>query len=66
MKINTKKIELLAAKRGMTVTELAQAMEMTNQNFNTIHRRGSCKAITVVRIARALHCEPEEIIQEGG
>ena len=36
MKINTQKIELLAAKRGMTVTELAQAMEMTNQNFNTI------------------------------
>lgn len=32
MKINTQKIELLAAKRGMTVTELAQAMEMTNQN----------------------------------
>ena len=43
MKINTQKIELLAAKRGMTVTELAQAMEMTNQNFNTIRRRGSCK-----------------------
>lgn len=66
MKINTQKIELLAAKRGMTVTELAQAMEMTNQNFNTIRRRGSCKAITVVRIARALNCEPEEIIRGGG
>lgn len=66
MKINTQKIELLAAKRGMTVTDLAQAMEMTCQNFNTIRRRGSCKAITVVRIAKALHCDPEEIIREGG
>jgi len=35
---------------------------MTYQNFNTVRRRGSCKAVTVVRIARALNCEPEEII----
>ena len=31
-------------------------------NYYTIRRRGSCKAVTVVRIARALNCEPEEII----
>ena len=52
----------MAAKQGMTVTDLARAMKMTYQNFNTVRRRGSCKAVTVVRIARALNCEPEEII----
>ena len=62
MKINTAKIELMAAKQGMTETMLAAAMKMTYQNFNTVRRRGSCKAVTVVRIARALNCEPEEII----
>ena len=62
MKINTAKIELMAAKQGMTETMLAAAMKMTPQNYNTIRRRGSCKAVTVVRIARALNCEPEEII----
>lgn len=62
MKINNQKIELMAAKQGMTVTDLARAMKMTYQNFNKIRRRGSCKAVTVVRIARALNCEPEEII----
>ena len=41
---------------------LAAAMKMTPQNYYTIRRRGSCKAVTVVRIARALNCEPEEII----
>ena len=58
MKINNQKIELMAAKQGMTVTDLAKSMK----NFNTVRRRGSCKAVTVVRIARALNCEPEEII----
>lgn len=62
MKINSQKIELMAAKQGMTVTDLARAMKMTYQNFNTVRRRSSCKAVTVVRIARALNCEPEEII----
>lgn len=62
MKINSQKIELMAAKQGMTVTDLARAMKMTYQNFNMVRRRGSCKAVTVVRIARALNCEPEEII----
>ena len=61
MKINSQKIELMAAKQGMTVTDLARAMKMTFQYFNTVRRRGSCKAVTVVRIARALNCEPEEI-----
>ena len=62
MKINTAKIELMAAKQGMTETMLAAAMKMTPQNYYTIRRRGSFKAVTVVRIARALNCEPEEII----
>jgi len=62
MKINTAKIELMAAKQGMTETMLAAAMKMTPQNYSTIRRRASCKAVTVVRIARALNCEPEEII----
>lgn len=62
MKINTAKIELMAAKQGMTETMLAAAMKMTPQNYYIIRRRGSCKAVTVVRIARALNCEPEEII----
>ena len=62
MKINTAKIELMAAKQGMTETMLAAAMKMTPQNYYISRRRGSCKAVTVVRIARALNCEPEEII----
>ena len=31
MKINSQKIELMAAKQGMTVTDLARAMKMTYQ-----------------------------------
>ena len=64
MKINHCKIELLAAKQGMNISDLARAIGMTPQNYYTIRRRGSCKPVTVVRIANALHCEPEAIIKE--
>lgn len=62
LKINLQKIDLMAAKQGMNVSDLAGAMKMTSANFGVIRKRGSCKAVTVVRIARALNCEPEEII----
>ena len=62
MKINLQKIDLIAAKQGMNIADLARAMEMTTQNFAVIRKRGSCKALTVVRIANALNCEPDAII----
>lgn len=62
LKIDLQKIDLMAAKQGMSVSDLAKAMNTTSQNFAVIRRRGSCKALTLVKIARALNCEPEEII----
>ena len=62
LKIDLQKIDLMAAKQGMSVSGLARAMKTTSQNFAVIRRRGSCTALTVVKIARALNCEPEEII----
>ncbi len=56
MKINTAKIELMAAKQGMTETMLAAAMKMTPQNYYTIRRRGSCKAVT-----RCTYCPRPEL-----
>lgn len=62
MKINSQKIELMAAKKGMTKAALAVSMGVAPQNLFAICHRGSCTALTVVKIARALGCEPEEII----
>lgn len=45
MKINSQKIELMAAKQGMTVTDLARAMKMTYQNFNTVRRVAVAKRL---------------------
>lgn len=62
MKIDSQRIELMAAKKGMTVSSVADLMNMSRQNFAAIRSKGKCKAVTVVKIARALGCDPEEII----
>ena len=64
MKINSLKLELLAAKKDWTWSELARRAGMSQQNMSLIKVRGSATARTICRIAAALGVEPEELLEE--
>lgn len=63
MNINRDKIELLAAAKGMNNAQLAVAAGMTRQNLSTIKTRGTCTALSAVKIANALHVDATEILK---
>ncbi len=62
MKISRQKIELLKGK--MTQEEFAKRAGLSYQGFNQILARGTCKASSVYKIARALNVPPEDILKE--
>ena len=64
MKINSTKIEMLLAKRGMTKTTLAERSGISRQNVSTVIRRGTCEPFTVNKLALGLGVPIEEIIKE--
>lgn len=65
MKINRDKIDLLSADKGMTGAQLATAAGISRQNLSTIKTRGTCAALSAVKIARALGVEVAEIAEEA-
>jgi len=68
--VNTVKIkgnlELLAARKGMKLSQLADKAGLCRQNLSTIKRRGTCTALTAVKIAAALGVDVTEIIEDEG
>lgn len=64
MLIDRDKIELLAAANGMNSSQVAEEAKISRQNFSTIKTRGTCTAISAVKIANALHVDVVEILKK--
>lgn len=56
-------LELMAALRGMTMTQLAKKAGMSGTTLSNIRHRGSCNALTAVKLAQALDVEVDELTQ---
>lgn len=54
MRINTQRLELLLAERGMTKSALADKAGISRQNISTILRRGTAEPKTVGKLAVGL------------
>lgn len=65
MNIDTTRIEMILAERGMTKTSLAEKCGVSRQNVSTIIRRGTCEPHTVGKLAAGLGVSVAEIIEEA-
>ena len=57
-------LEILAARNGLNLSQLAEKTGMCRQNMSTIKQRGTCSALTAIKIADALGVDVTEIIEE--
>ena len=64
MKINTAKIKMILAERGMTRGELADCCGICRQNVSIIMARGTCEPKTAGKIAKGLGVPVDEIVKE--
>ena len=64
MTINTQRIELMLAERGMTKAALAASCGISRQNVSTIIRRGTAEPKTVGKLAAGLGVPVTDIIKE--
>lgn len=64
MKINRLKLDALQAEQGLTCGQVAEKAGMSRQNFSTVRVRGTCTAVTLGKIARALGVDPLEIMEQ--
>lgn len=62
LKVN---LEILAACNGMKLSQLADKAGLCRQNLSAIKNRGTCSALTAVKIATALGVEVTDIIDEA-
>ena len=66
MKLNSNKLDLLTAQKGMTYTKLAERSGISRQNLSTVKNRGTCAPRTLVKLAAALEVDPAEILAKEG
>lgn len=64
MILNTQRIELMLAERGLTKSALAENCGISRQNVSTIIRRGTCEPKTAGKLAAGLDVPVAEIIRE--
>ena len=64
MTINTQRIEVILAERGLTKAALAENCGISRQNVSTIIRRGTCEPKTVGKLAAGLGVPVAEIIEK--
>ena len=58
-------LDVMLAKRKMSVTELSQAVGITLPNIS-IHKNGKAKAVrleTLDKICKALDCQPGDLLE---
>lgn len=65
MTINTTKIEMMLAERGLTKAAYAGSCGISRQNISTIIRRGTCEPKTAGKLAAGLGVPVAEIIEES-
>lgn len=66
MTLNTQRIELILAERGMTKAALADSCGISRQNVSTVIRRGTAEPKTVGKLAAGLGVPVAEIIRKEG
>ena len=64
LKISRLKLDALQAEQGLTCGQVAEKAGMSRQNFSTVRTRGTCTAVTLGKIARALGVDPLEIMEQ--
>lgn len=58
-------LEIMAACKGMNMSQLADKANLSRQSLSTIKNRGTCSALTAVKIATALDMPPESLLDNG-
>ena len=61
MKIDTRKLDLLLARQCKTISDLRRVT--SSYTLTRIRRGDSIKPYTIGRIAKALQCDPTDIIE---
>ncbi len=64
MNINARRIEVLMAKQGISMTKLGELSGVSRQNISTIVRRGTCAPATAGKLARGLGISVEELTEK--
>lgn len=57
-------LEIMAARRGLRLGQLADKAGLNRQNMSIVKKRGTCTAMTAIKIADALGVDVTEIIDE--
>ena len=64
MTINTQRLEVMLAERGLTKAALAASCGISRQNVSTIIRRGTCEPRTAGKLAAGLGVPVTDIIKK--
>lgn len=64
MKIDSLKIKLILAEKGMTRTILSEKCGLSRQSISTIMGRGTCSVVSAGKIAIGLGVPVSEIVKE--
>lgn len=57
-------LEIMAARRGLRLGQLADKAGLNRQNMSIVKKRGTCTSMTAIKIADALGVDVTEIIEE--
>ena len=63
MRIDEKKLFIQLAKKNWDLCNLADAMGVCPQNIIAIKKRKNPRPSTIGKIAKALDCEPEDLLE---
>ena len=64
MKIDERKLFIQLAKKDWNFTDLANALGINTQTLITTRKRKSTRPSTIGKMAKALGCEPEDLLKE--
>lgn len=64
MNIDTYKVKMILAERGMTQAKLAEKCGIARQNISNILAKGRCSPVTAGRIAIGLDVPVSDIVKE--
>lgn len=64
MTINTQRLEVMLAERGLTKAALAESCGISRQNISTILRRGTAEPKTLGKLAAGLGVPVTDIIKK--
>lgn len=63
MELNTSKINLISAEKGLTRSELSKICGLSRQSISTIITRGTCSVVSAGKIAQGLGVPVAEIVK---